>query len=125
MEDVLSGETVVILGASDKPERYSYRALKMLQDHGHDVLLVSPRLKSIEELIVYPDMKKMKDVDTITVYVNSTISSSLKDEIIELNPKRVIFNPGSENPELMEALEKANIKVEPACTLVLLSTEQF
>lgn len=117
--------SVVILGASDKPERYSYKALKMLQDHGYEPILVSPRLESIEGIPVRKNLKELTGVDTLTIYVNEKVSSALTSEIVETNPKRVIFNPGSENNELMKALEGKGVKVEPACTLVLLSTGQF
>ncbi len=116
---------VAILGASDNPERYSYKAFKMLLEHGHEPLLVSPRLGELEGHKVYPDLSSLKDVDTLTMYVSDKISNGLKDKIISLKPKRVIFNPGSENEVLMKELEKEKIEVEPACTLVLLSTGQF
>lgn len=121
----LKKEKVVILGASDNPERYSYKALKMLQEYDHEVILVSPRLESIDGQQVYSSMKNLKDIDTLTMYVNPKISTQMKDEILEISPSRVIFNPGTENPELMKDLEAKGVSVEAACTLVLLSTDQF
>lgn len=118
-------KSVVILGASDNPERYSYKAFKMLQEHGYEPILVTPRLESIDGQSVYKDVKSLRDINTVTVYVNPKISSGLKEELVNLSPKRFIFNPGSENPELMKELEEKGFQVEPACTLVLLSTEQF
>lgn len=117
---------VVVLGASDKPERYSYKAFKMLQEYGHSPVLVSPTLKSLEGFQVFSDLSNVSGkVDTLTVYVNPGISSQLQAKILSLKPERVVFNPGSENPELMKALDKAGIPVLEACTLVLLRTGQF
>lgn len=116
---------VAILGASNKKERYSYKVLKQLISFGYQPLLVSPTGGKIEGLEVFKSLDKLKDVHTLTVYVNPVISSSLASQIIKLNPKRVIFNPGAENRELSDELMQNKITVENACTLVLLSTGQF
>lgn len=121
----MSSERVLILGASDKPERYSYKAFKLLKDHGHEPVLLSPRLEELEGHTVYKNIGDVSSIDSVTVYVNPRISSGMKEDILKLKPRRVIFNPGSENPELMSDLEKEGIEVEPACTLVLLNTGQF
>ncbi len=118
-------ENVAVLGASDKPDRYSYKAFKMLLENKHMVSLVSPRLKEVEGHKVVSSLKELTNIDTLTLYVNKSISSSLSEEIIELKPKRVIFNPGSENEELSIELNKKGIETEEACTLVLLRTGQF
>lgn len=119
-------QNVVILGASDKPDRFSYKAFKSLKQHGHNPLPVSPNLKSIDGVSVESDLSNIKEnVDTLTMYVNSKISSALQSKILEMNPKRVIFNPGSENPELATALEESGIEVVEACTLVMLANNQF
>ncbi len=120
-------ETVLILGASDKEDRYSYKAMKLLEEHGHKTVLVHPRLTQIEGRVCYPSIKEIGSVkiDTLTMYVNSEISSKSTDAIVKLKPGRVIFNPGTENPELMESLKKAKISYEEACTLVLLNTNQY
>lgn len=116
---------VAILGASNKPERYSYKALKMLQAKGHEVFLVSPAYREIEGNTVYKTVKELTAIDTLTVYVRPSISDDLKNEILKLKPNRVIFNPGSENNALAKSLEEFGIETEEACTLVLLTTEQF
>ena len=121
----MNSKRVIILGASDNPERYSYKAFKMLQEYGHEPILVSPRLDSIDGHPVYKDVKSLSDIDTVTIYVNPKISTGLKEDLIILKPKRFIFNPGTENLELMEELEREGFQVEPACTLILLSAEQF
>ena len=119
-------ERVVILGASDKPDRYSHKAQLLLREHGHEVVPVHPKLASIEGVPVVADLSQVSGaVDTVTMYVGAAISSGLADKLIALKPRRVIFNPGSENPALVAKLEAADIAVEEACTLVLLRTGQF
>lgn len=117
---------VAILGASDNPDRYAYKAFKMLQEYGHTPIPVSPKLEMIENFKVYTQLSDIPEkVDTLTMYVNAGVSTSLREEILKLKPSRVIFNPGSENPALIADLHAAGIKVEQACTLVLLRTRQF
>lgn len=119
-------QRVVILGASDKPQRYSHLALKSLREHGHEVIPVHPRLDAIEGINVRHDLDQVTGpIDTVTVYVGASVSSTLQDKLLRLKPGRVIFNPGAENPQLKEALEAAGIATEEACTLVLLRTGQF
>jgi predicted CoA-binding protein len=119
-------QNVAILGASTKPERYAYKAFKMLQEYGHTPFPVTPKNKEIECIKVYPTLAELPSpIDTLTMYVGPQISSRFQDQILELKPKRVIFNPGSENPDLEKALEDAGIHTVEACTLVLLRTRQF
>lgn len=119
-------QRVIIVGASDKPDRYAHMALTLLRRHGHEVVPVHPRLTMIESIPVVSDLSEITGtVDTVTMYVGPAISSALADKLIALRPQRVIFNPGSENPELAISLESAGIAVEEACTLVLLNTAQF
>lgn len=119
-------QRVVIVGASDKPDRYSHRAQLLLAKHGHEVVPVHPKLASINGVFVVPDLSQVTGaVDTVTMYVGPAISKDLADKLIAVKPRRVIFNPGSENPELQEKLSAAGIEVEEACTLVMLNTDQF
>jgi uncharacterized protein len=119
-------ERVVIIGASDNPERYSHKAQLLLRQHGHEVVPVHPKLSEIEGMPVVADLSMIAGpVDTITLYVGPAISLTLKDKLIALNPKRVIFNPGTENAPLQAPLTSAGIACEEACTLVLLHTGQF
>jgi uncharacterized protein len=119
-------ETVVVLGASPKPDRYANKAFHLLREHGHEVIPVHPALAELDGV---PVVKRLEDideaVDTVTVYVGETISAKLTDALIALHPKRVIFNPGAENPALMQALDAEGIATEEACTLVLLNVGQF
>lgn len=119
-------ERVVILGASDKPDRYAWKAQQLLRQHGHTVVPVHPRLESIEGIPVAPDLAAVTGaVDTLTLYVNPAISSAQADAILALKPGRVLFNPGTENPDLQQKLDTAGIPWEEACTLVLLNTGQY
>lgn len=117
---------VVILGASDKPERYAHQAQQLLARHGHEVIPVHPRLAEIDGVPVVADLSQVAGpVDTVTMYVGPAISSELSGKLIALKPRRVLFNPGSENPALSTQLQAVGIGVEEACTLVLLHTGQF
>jgi uncharacterized protein len=122
-------EVVAVLGASSDPSRYSFKAMKMLEEYGHNPIPVHPREEKVLGHEVVKDIaalvKRGDSIDTITVYVNSAISQKYEKDIIALKPKRVIFNPGAENPPLERALEAVGIRVEDACTLVLLRTNQY
>lgn len=119
-------QTVVVVGASPKPDRYSNKAVRLLVDHGHAVVPINPACATIEGL---PVVAKLDDVtghvDTVTLYVGPDISSGLEAALIHVKPDRVIFNPGTENPALRAALAAHGIGTEEACTLVLLNTDQF
>lgn len=116
----------LIIGASDKPERFANKAMRMLEQHGHEVVLVHPNIQSIDGKPVHASPDKVQvALDTITMYVNPSISDGMEDAIKSLKPRRVIFNPGTENPRLARSLRGEGILVEEACTLVLLQTGQF
>ena len=119
-------ETVVVLGASPKPERYSNQAVRALVEHGHHVIPVHPLLKKIAGVVAVPALSGVKDpVDTLTLYVGSERGKELLQDIINLGPDRVIMNPGTESDEIEEQLSANNIPVLRACTLVMLRTDQF
>ncbi len=122
-------ERVAVLGASDKPERYSNKAVRLLREHGHTVLPVHPKLETVEGLPVSADLATLRNagekVDTVSVYLRKEISSPLASELKALGPRRVIFNPGSENPALAGVLREAGIEVVENCTLVMLNLGQF
>ena len=119
-------QRVVVMGASHKPERYSNQAIRLLREHGHQVVPVHPRLDTVEGLPVAHHLGEIDGrVDTLTLYVGPAISSVAAEAIVQLRPRRVIFNPGTENPELEARLDQAGIAHEQACTLVLLRTAQF
>jgi predicted CoA-binding protein len=119
-------QSVAVLGASPKRDRYSNRAVRLLLEHGHRVIPVHPTHAEIEGLPVARRLGEITvPVDTVSVYVAPAVSSRLVAEVLALKPGRVIFNPGSENPPVREALERHGIRTLEACTLVLLHTNQF
>ncbi len=122
----MSIQRVVVLGASHKPERYSNQAIRLLRDHGHEVIPVHPKLQQAEGIAVVSSLDAINGaVDTLTMYIGAERSDQIADAILALKPGRVIFNPGSENPALEQRLHDAGIAFELACTLVLLRTGQF
>ena len=121
-----TSQTVAVLGASDKPDRFSYQALQLLRQHGHTTIPIHPALNEIDGVPVTASIDQLaRAVDTLTVYVNATVSAGLADKIVALKPGRVIFNPGAESPELAQALDANGIPHQNACTLILLDTGQF
>lgn len=115
----------VILGASDNPSRYSFLALNNLRKHGHPVVAIGRKPTVVADVSIETGQPKEKEVDTVTLYLNPDHQKEYYDYIISLHPRRVIFNPGTENDELREKLNKAGIESMEACTLVLLSTGQY
>ncbi len=119
-------ERVAVVGASAKAWRYSNRAVRMLRAHGHTPLPVSPAGREIEGLAGYRSIRDVEGgIDTVTVYVSPERQASIVEDLLAVKPRRVIFNPGAENPDAYAALSGRGIEVVEACTLVLLSTGQF
>ncbi len=115
----------LIIGVSDKPQRYANKALNLLQKYNHEVFAIGRREMNIDGVDVHADKPDFKAIHTVTLYLNPKNQQDYYDYIISLQPKRVIFNPGTENPEFYDKLKAENIIVEVACTLVLLSTNQY
>jgi predicted CoA-binding protein len=121
-----ASETVAILGASPKPERYAYKAFRMLRDYGHRAVPINPAFDDILGEKCYPKIADApKPIDTVTMYLGEARSNPLIDEIIAAKPRRIIMNPGAENSALAEKAEEAGIEVVEGCTLVMLQTGQF
>jgi predicted CoA-binding protein len=118
-------QKILILGASNKPDRYSNKAQVLLTKLGHQLILVNRGLTESNGLPVVSDLSSVKEpVDVLTIYVRPDLSSQLSDDILELKPRHVIFNPGTENPALATRLTEAEIPWQNACTLVLYRTGQ-
>lgn len=115
----------LIIGASNNPERYSYKAAERLLHHGHEIELLGLRNDEIFGRKIDTERKKYSDLDTVTMYIGPQRQPDYYDYIILLKPKRVVFNPGTENPDLEELLTENGIEFEEACTLVLLQTGQY
>jgi predicted CoA-binding protein len=115
----------LVLGASDNPSRYSYLAIHRLKSQGHPVVAIGKKQTIVAETAVGTEKKLVDNIHTVTLYLNPDHQKEYYDYIISLNPKRIIFNPGAENDELAVLAKKNNILAIDACTLVLLSTNQF
>ena len=112
----------LVLGATDNPDRYAFRATHSLLQHGHDVALVGIKKGEIAGHPIIQDKKTPVDeVDTVTLYVGTRNQAEWYDYILNLKPKRIIFNPGTENPELEKLARNQGIETLQACTLVMLS----
>ncbi len=115
----------VVIGASAKTDRYSNRAVRMLHKYGHDVIALGFEHAIIDNTTIETDWKVYENIDTVTLYVNPLRQKEYYNYIFSLKPKRVIFNPGTENAELEQLCFDNNIQPIEACTLVMLSTGQF
>ncbi len=117
----------VIIGATINPSRYAYLAAEMLQEYNQEFVPVSIKRGNVlgKEILDLRTQPLIENVDTITLYINPQHQKEWYDYFLKLKPKRVIFNPGTENPELEKLLEEKNIEAIEGCTLVMLRTGQF
>jgi predicted CoA-binding protein len=115
----------VVLGASANPSRYSYMAIRRLRNLGHPVVAIGKQQGLLEDVPILKEPVPAEDVDTITLYLNPRNQPQYYEYILSLHPKRIIFNPGAENDELVKLAKANNIQPVDACTLVLLSTGQY
>ena len=121
-----NSKKTLVIGASENPERYSNKAVKMLHEYRHEVVaLGKEKDKNINGLPIVNAVENSEKFDTITLYLNPKNQEPYYEQIIELKPRRVIFNPGTENPAFEETLKQHNIEPIEACTLVMLRTNQF
>lgn len=121
----MANKKTVVLGASTNPSRYSYLAINRLTAHNHPVVAIGKKEGAIGDVSITTLQVQESGVDTITLYLNPDNQKPFYDYILSLNPKRIIFNPGTENDELEALANKKGIKTMDACTLVLLSTGQY
>jgi predicted CoA-binding protein len=121
----MPSKKTLVLGASTNPAQYSFMAVNKLVNSGHDVIAIGKTPGKINNISIATAPVDEKDIDTVTLYLNPANQVSYYNYILSLNPKRIIFNPGAENPELEDLATKNGIKTMEACTLVLLSTNQF
>jgi predicted CoA-binding protein len=115
----------LVIGASPKPHRYSYRAVSSLRSHGHEVVALAKRKNKVRDVEIQTEFPEDKDIHTVTLYLGAPRQPEYYESIMNLKPQRVIFNPGAENPELYSKLEEEGIEAIEACTLVMLATNQY
>jgi len=115
----------LVLGASVNPSRYSFLAVNKLRSHGHPVVAIGKKNAMVADVPIEKEKKAWHNIDTVTLYLNPVHQQQYYDYILSLKPKRIIFNPGAENDELFDLAAKNGITPIDACTLVLLSTNQY
>ncbi|MCU0339237.1 MAG: CoA-binding protein [Spirosomaceae bacterium] len=111
----------VIIGASTNPERYAFMAAHRLVEHGHPIRLVGIKEGEVAGQPIHVTRPQFREIDTVTLYVGPRNQPEWYDYVLSLRPQRVIFNPGTENPDFAALLRQNHIQAEEACTLVLLS----
>ena len=116
---------VLVLGASPNPERYSHRAIKLLRMHKYEVVALGMRKGEVAGISIQQKLDDLSDIHTITMYLGPNNQKGYYQLIQDANPKRVIFNPGTENDELRSILSDTQIEVVENCTLVMLNYEMF
>ncbi|MGJ8666648.1 MAG: CoA-binding protein [Patiriisocius sp.] len=115
----------LVIGASLKTNRYSNIAINRLTMYGHPLVAIGLKKGEVAGVEIDTEMVDYENIDTVTLYLNPQRQEEYYDYIISLKPKRVVFNPGTENPEFYKLLKENNIESEVACTLVLLGTNQY
>jgi hypothetical protein len=115
----------LVLGATTKPDRYAHIATLRLLSYGHEVVLVGRQAGEIAGFPIATEPVESTDIHTVTLYLNPFNQQEWYDYILSIHPKRIIFNPGTENPELVSLAEKHEIETLEACTLVMLTTGQY
>ena len=122
---IMENKKTLVLGASDNPSRYSYLAIQRLRNRDHPVVAIGRRNTKVADVNITTDKEPITGIDTVTLYLHPLHQQEYYDYILSLNPKRIIFNPGSENDVLARLAKEKNISTMEACTLVLLSTGQY
>jgi uncharacterized protein len=120
-----TSKNTLVLGASANPERYSFLAINRLREHDHPVFAIGKRPALVADVQVQVKTSEIPDLDTVSIYLNKDNQKNYYEYILSQHPRRVIFNPGAENPEFEMTLADKGIKVMEACTLVLLATGQY
>lgn len=121
----MNNKKTVVLGASTKPDRYAFMAVTNLVEKGHSVIAIGQNTGEVAGVKINTKQIPLSSIHTVTLYLNPARQRDYYNYILETKPKRVIFNPGTENPEFYQLLKANGIKVEVACTLVLLATNQY
>ena len=123
--DTLTQKKTLVLGASMKPSRYSYIAINRLRNNDVPVVAIGLREGTIADVDILTGQPALDDIHTVTLYMNPQRQAEWIDYIIGLAPERIIYNPGTENPDLMRRAREAGIQNEVACTLVMLASSVY
>ncbi|MEO7522863.1 MAG: CoA-binding protein [Ferruginibacter sp.] len=121
----MASKKTLVLGASENPNRYSYLAIQKLLSHDHPVVAIGKQSGHVHGIDILKEKKMEHDIDTVTLYLNPMNQKNYYNYILDLTPKRIIFNPGTENEELAILAKEKGIKTLEACTLVMLGTGQY
>ncbi|MDX1908814.1 MAG: CoA-binding protein [Bacteroidia bacterium] len=117
--------STLVIGASENPERYAYQAIHMLRAYGHPTWALGRTPGLVSDVPILTDPADIPAIDTVTLYLNPAAQAAWADWLVALNPRRVIFNPGTEHAELAQRLIRSGVDVVEACTLVMLRTGQY
>jgi predicted CoA-binding protein len=120
-----SSKKTLVLGASANPARYSFLAINKLREQKLEVVAIGKRTSMVADIPIQVETAPIQDLDTVSFYLNPENQKNYYDYVLDQHPRRVIFNPGAENPEFEKILTDKGIQVMEACTLVLLSTGQY
>jgi predicted CoA-binding protein len=115
-------DKTLVLGASEEPSRYSNMAIRILRKHGFPVVAIGKKIGQVEDVAINTGTPELDDIDIVTLYMNPLHQRPLMEWILSLSPRRIIYNPGTENPELQALATSKGIENLEACTLVMLST---
>ena len=115
----------LVIGASERQHRFSNKAIKALLQKQHQVMAIGKQSGEVNGVKIFTELPTDLEIDTVTLYINPSLQKIYERFLIELNPRRVIFNPGTENPILQKQLEEEGIETLNACTLVLLATNKY
>ena len=115
----------LVIGASLNPERYAYKAVSQLLAKQHEVVALGVKAGILFGQTIHTEKTIFENIDTVSLYVGPSRQQEYFDYLVALKPRRVLFNPGTENPEFESLLTENGIEAERACTLVLLSTNQY
>ena len=121
----MKNKKTLVLGATTKTDRYANIAINKLVEKGHTTLAIGQNTGEVAGVKIYTKQIPLTNIDTVTLYLNPLRQRDYYNYIIETKPRRVIFNPGTENPQFYQLLQSNGIKAEVACTLVLLATNQY
>jgi uncharacterized protein len=121
----MTQKKTLVLGASPNPSRFSHKAVRSLQRHNIPVVPVGIKKGDIGGAEIIRDKPELNDIHTITMYVGPARQEEYYSWLLSLHPKRIIFNPGTENPEFMNMAEKEGIEVLEDCTLIMLSADKY